>query len=230
VATSNDLTWLFNTKDGLLYVVGNGGGDAKPMGSVPLVFEGKEKPTGLEVLGEGLVVTSDQNLALLNREGEAKVRKYYPAPRESGLVRALKYASAVRAAYYAGAYGYTSAAFGAASQNIQVQDANSAAAKEITAAVSDIYGEGANEAAGAAKRFFQEANARFKATASTNDMHYVLSEATKGQYALVALRKSNGSEVGTIPLGSNKEPQYEVDAITNTVYLLSGNEVRCFKP
>ena len=102
--------------------------------------------------------------------------------------------------------------------------------EEITGAVSDIYGQGAKDAAGAAKRFFEEAGARFKASTSTNDVHYLLSEATKGQYALVALNKGNGSEVGTIPLGSNKEPQYEVDAITNTVYLLSGSEVRCFKP
>ncbi len=230
VASGGDRTWVFNTKDGLLYSVANSGGAASAVSSAPLVFEGKEKATAMEYLDEGLVISSDQNLALMGQDGSVKYRKYLPAPRESGLVRALKYASAVRAAYYTAAYGYTSAAFGAASQNIQVQDANSAAAKEITAAVSDVYGEGAKQAGGAAKRFFQEANARFKATTSTNDVHYLLSEAGKGQYALQALHKSDGSDVGTIPLGSNKEPQYEVDAITNTVYLLSGNEVRCFKP
>jgi hypothetical protein len=44
-----------------------------------------------------------------------------------------------------------------------------------------------------------------------------LREATKGQYALLTLRKSDGSELGSIPFGSNKEQQCEVDAITNTV-------------
>lgn len=230
VTSSGDRTWVFNTKDGLLYSVANSGGAASAVSATPLVFEGKEKATAMEYLDEGLVVSSDQNLALLAQDGSVKYKKYLPAPRESGLVRALKYASAVRAAYYSAAYGYTSAAFGAASQNIQVQDANSAAAKEITGAVSDIYGEGSKQAAGAAKRFFQEANARFKATTSTNDVHYLLSEAGKGQYALQALHKSDGRDAGSIPLGSNKEPQYEVDAIANTVYLLSGSEVKCFKP
>ena len=230
VANGGGRTWVFNIKDGLLYTLQDQGGAATAVNSVPLVFEGKEKATALEYLDDGLVISSDQNLALMGQDGTVKYRKYLPAPRESGLVRALKYASAVRAAYYSAAYGYTSAAFGAASQSIQVQDASSAVAKEITGAVSDIYGQGAKDAAGAAKRFFEEAGARFKASTSTNDVHYLLSEATKGQYALVALNKGNGSEVGTIPLGSNKEPQYEVDAITNTVYLLSGSEVRCFKP
>ena len=229
VATSEGKTWVLNTKDGLLYSVPASGGAATAVSTAPLAFEGKEKPTRLEHTEAGLVVSSDQNLALLGADGKEIYRKYFPAPRESGLVRALKYASAVRAAYYAAAFGYTSAAFGAASQSIQVTDAGSAAARDITGAVSDVYGEGAQMAAGAAKRFFQEANARFKASTSTAGIHYLMSDAGKGSYVLQALNKADGSVVGSIPLGNDKNPKYEVDAFSNAVYLVDGGSVKLFK-
>lgn len=230
VATGNEVTYVFNTKDGLLYVVQSSGGSAKPLGGSPVTFEGKEKPTALEHTPDGLVLSSDQNLALLGTDGSVKYRKYFPAPRESGLVRALKYASAVRAAYYTAAFGYTSAAFGAAGQNIQVNDAQSAMAKELAGGLSQVYGEGAQVAAGATKRFWQEAGARFKATTSTNALHFMLTEAGKGAYTLKALRKADGTDAVDVPLGREREPQYEVDGFTNAVYLAEGSSVKCFRP
>jgi hypothetical protein len=221
---------VFNTKDGMLYALPASGGAARSVGGTPLAFEGKEKPTELEHTPQGLVVTSDQNIALLTEEGATTYKKYFPAPRESGLVRALKYASAVRAAYYTAAFGYTSAAFGAASQSIQVTDAESAMARDVTGALSDVYGSGAQQAASATKRFLEEANARFKATASTNDIHFMLAQAGKGANVLEAIHKKDGSVAMSIPLGSEKEPMYEVDGITNAVYLVQGGSVVCYRP
>lgn len=229
VATGDGVVWVFNTKDGLLYSVPAAGGKATAAGGAELVFEGKEKPTHLEYTDQGLLVSSDQNMALLKPDGSKAWQKYLPAPRESGLVRALKYASAVRAAYYTAAMGYTSAAFGAASQSIQVTDAGSAAARDITGAVSKVYGEGASKAAGAAKRFFDEARARFKATLATNDIQFVMTVAGKGNHELHALSKTDGSTTATIPLGSDRSPKYEVDAFSNAVYLVDGNSVKQFK-
>ena len=229
VATGGGTTYIFNTKDGLLYGVPASGGAARAVSSVPLEFEGKEKPAAVEYTDRGLVISSDQNIALIGTDGGLIYKKYFPAPRESGLVRALKYASAVRAAYYAAAWGYTSVAFGAASQSIQVQDASSAMAKEITGKVSEVYAEGTNMAVDATKRFMQEANARFKATASTNAIHYMMSDAGKSTYVLQALNKVDGNVAGTVPLGNDKSPRYEVDGFTNAVYLAEGDGIRCFK-
>ena len=120
------------------------------------------------------MVSSDLNIAMFGKDGSLKYKKYFPAPRESGLTRALLYANAVRAAYYTAAFGYTSAAFGAVSQNIQVTDAGSAAGKEITGQLSTIYGDATGMALDYTKQFIARANARFKATASTNDVQYIL--------------------------------------------------------
>jgi len=228
VANDGPDTYLFNTKDGLVYMLADGASAAKPVGGAPLAFQGKEKPTDLEVVPEGLVVNSDQNIAMMRKNGAVIYQKYFPAPRESGLTRALKYASAVRAAYYTAAYGYTSAAFGAASSSIQVTDPGSAAAKDITNAIGNAYGDASKAGMSATQRFLAEANARFKATTSTASIHYVLT-GEKNVYTLQAINKADGSIVGAIPLGSDKTPQYEVDGFTNTVYLVEGDGVKAYK-
>jgi len=230
VAIAGKITYVFNTRDGLLYAVDDRGGSAKPVSSVPLVFQGKEKPTSLNSTSFGLVLSSDQNLALIATDGTLVHNTYFPAPRESGLVRALKYASAVRAAYYGASFGYTSAAFGSIAQDIQVTDGNSAAVRDLADHFSDIYGEAAQEANNATKRFWQEASARFKASASTNDIQFIMTEAGKGSFELQALSKQRGEVVQSIPLGRERTPQYEVDVFSNTVYLVEGNSVRCFRP
>ena len=125
---------------------------------VPIV---RDDAAQLEVVPEGVLVHSDQNMALIDGSGNKVYQKYFPAPKEGGMRKALLYASAIRAAYYTASYGYTSAAFGAASQQIEVQDAESAMAKDITGRISEVYGDAANAGMDATGRFLQQANARF---------------------------------------------------------------------
>ena len=42
------------------------------------------------------------------------------------------------------------------------------------------------------------------------------------------MKKSDGNVAGTMPLGTDKEPKYEVDGFTNTVYLVDGGAVKAF--
>ncbi len=229
VATGGDLTYIFNTKDGLLYSVSRNGGAVKVGGSIPLKFEGKEDPTHLEYTDHGLVVSSDQNVTLIGTDGALKYQKYFPAPRESGLKRALLYANAVRAAYYTAAFGYTSAAFGAASQSIRVTDAGSQTGKAITGEVSKLYGDASASALDYTIQFLARANARFKASESTNAVQYILSDAGKREYVLMRVNKQDGSLGGTIQLGQDKTPMYAVDDIDNAVYLVSGTDVLAYR-
>lgn len=229
VADGGDLIYILNTRDGLLYGVSPNGGAAKAISSVPLEFEGKEDPMRMEYNDKGLVVSSDQNVALIGTDGTLKYRKYFPAPRESGLKRALLYANAVRAAYYTAAFGYTSAAFGAASQSIHVSDAGTATGKAITGQVSQLYGDASASALDYTKQFIARANARFKATESTNAVQYILSDAGKREYVLMRVNKTDGSLGETIPLGHDKAPMYAVDDIDNTVYLVSGTGVLAYR-
>lgn len=229
VAVGGNEVHLFNNKDHLLYRVPMSGGAATAVSKVPLEFEGKEAANRVEIVPEGIIVSSEQNIALFGTDGSLKYTKYFPAPRESGLTRALLYANAVRAAYYTAAFGYTSAAFGAVSQDIQVTDAGSAAGKEITGQLSNIYGDASIMAMDYTREFMARANARFKATASTSTVQYILSDAGKREFVLMRVNKADGSASGTITLGSNKTPLYEVDGIDNAVYLVSGTDLLAYR-
>ncbi len=229
VAVGEGEVFLFNNKDHLLYRMPIGGGTATALSTAPLEFDGSESASHVELVADGVVVSSDQNIAMFGKDGSLKYKKYFPAPRESGLTRALLYANAVRAAYYTAAFGYTSAAFGAVSQNIQVTDAGSAAGKEITGQLSTIYGDATGMAMDYTKQFIARANARFKATASTNDVQYILSDAGKREFVLMRVSKSDGSLGETIPLGNDKTPMYEVDGFDNAVYLVNGANVVAYR-
>ena len=183
----------------------------------------------LEILAEGVLVSADQNMALMTSSGVVRYMKYFPAPHESGLMKALYYASAVRAAYYTAAYGYTSAALGSVSSSIQVHNANDAVAKDITGQLSTIYGDASKMGLSATKRFIDAANARFTATTRTQTIQYILSEVTNKDYVLMAMNKADGSVVNTIPIGKDKTPRYAVDGTDNSVYLLSDGKVKAFR-
>ena len=129
----------------------------------------------------------------------------------------------------AAAFGYTSAAFGAVSQNIEVTDASSAAGQEITGELSNIYGDASVMALDYTKEFMQRANARFKATASTSAVQFILSDAGKREFVLMRVNKADGSVGETILLGRDKTPVYEVDAIDNAVYLVDGAAVKAYR-
>ena len=228
-ALGNDALYVFNAKEGIVYRMEREGTRFSALSKAPLEFEGKENPAQLEVVPEGVLVHSDQNMALIDGSGNKVYQKYFPAPKEGGMRKALLYASAIRAAYYTASYGYTSAAFGAASQQIEVQDAESAMAKDITGRISEVYGDAANAGMDATGRFLQQANARFKATQSNEGVQFILSDTGSKEYVLEAVKKSNGSLSGTVPLGSNRTPVYSVDAIEDVVYLVEGGTVKAFR-
>ena len=227
-AVQENEIYLFNNKDHLLYRMPMGGAPSAVSGT-PLEFEGKENATHVEVTADGILVSSEQNMALLGTDGSMKYKKYFPAPRESGLMRALLYANAVRAAYYTAAFGYTSAAFGAASQSIQVSDAGSAAGKAVTGQLSNIYGDASSMAMDYTKQFMARANARFKATSSTSAVQFILSDAGKREFVLMRVNRKDGSLGETIALGKDKTPMYEVDGFDNSVYLVKGSEVVAYR-
>lgn len=227
-AVTENEVYLFNNKDHLLYRLPMGG-TAAPVSGAPLEFEGKENATHVDVIPEGILVSGYQNIALLGTDGGVKYKKYFPAPRESGLMRALLYANAVRAAYYTAAFGYTSAAFGAASQNIRVTDASSAAGRRITGQLSNVYGDASSMAMDYTKQFLARANARFTATTSTGATQFILSDAGKREFVLQRVNKKDGSLGEPIALGKDKTPMYEVDSFDNTVYLVSGGNVVAYR-
>lgn len=218
-AQKGNLIYVFDLKENVVKELDKNSAALKIV-SGEIKFEGKENPNNLELRDNGILVSSSQNLTLVGLDGKAIFQKYFEAPREPGIIRALQYAQAVRAAYI-GAAAYTaSAAFQSAGQ--QAKANNEAGTGMILEGVGTAYGELGNAASDFAKKSFQAANARFKATQNADDFTIVLTKQDKNN-VLVKVNKNTGATEGIIDLGKESAPNYTMDGVTGQVFYSSGD-------
>lgn len=221
IASDGTDIFVFNTDDNLLYKLNpsNPAGFEKT-GSVPVIFQGKEKPQKAEVYDNGVLITSEQNIALIEKSGAVRYNSYFQAPGISDFRKALLIASAVRAAYYTAAFATYSAAFGAASQSIEVKDSRSKATKQVTGDISKAFGDATVTGAGSTAAYIKLAQQRFKATTQTDDYMLVMTSEGKKDAKLLQVSKKNGQVINTILLGKDKEPVYDVDMWLGRLFYL----------
>jgi hypothetical protein len=218
--TKDNLLYVFDNREGVLKVIDKTTGTFKNV-SAPLKFEGKETPTSIELRNNGILISASQNLALVGFDGKLIYQKYFEAPREPGIIRALQYAQAVRAAYI-GAAAYTaSAAYQSAGQQVKEKDATGGM---LLQGVGQAYNDLGNVATDFAKKSFQQANARFKATKSANDYTVVLTKQENGN-VLLKVNKDTGEAGGTINLGKDTAPNYVMDGVTGSVFYSVGGKI-----
>jgi outer membrane protein assembly factor BamB len=218
--------YVFDTKSATLKTVNINNAEVKDITREKLKFEGKEEPTAIEKRGDGILVTSDQNLAHYTMDGTEKFRKYYKAPRESGLKRALLMAQAARAAYI-GANAYVAA--GALQSVTAEAKAENPVAGAMVEGLGMAYQELGDQASEFAKKSFQQAKARFSATSQGRDFNILIAEGDKGN-SIERVNKNTGDSDATIDLGKEKEPKYAVDDVTGRVFMLQGpSKVVCYQ-
>jgi outer membrane protein assembly factor BamB len=217
--------YVYSPKDKAVYEVDKQAGTNKKITTVSIEFEGKEIPRAIDVVGDGLVLSSDQNIMKLGFDGTLKFFKYYPAPRQPALVRALLMANAVRAAYIGAAASAYSAAF--ADVSAKTTDPGvKVAGKEL----SQAFGELGQAGFAYSSRAIKEFNARFKASKTTPNFIMMMTTQEKKGNQLVQVSKTNGEILRAIDIKNDKEPEYDVDQIYNYVYYRqTPNEIVCFK-
>lgn len=207
--------YAFDRSEGKVKTIDMNTGEVNTLSSASVSFEGKESPSAIEVRDTGVLLTSSQNLALVGHDGSLIAQKYFKAPQEKGLLRALRYAQAVRASYI-GAVSYAaSAQFQAATPKVTQEDAVAGA---MVGGIGEAYGQLGDQATDFARESFKRANARFKATSNGRDFIIVLAEVEKGN-ALLKVSKETGEIMGEISLGKERNPIYAVDDVTSQVYL-----------
>jgi hypothetical protein len=226
IAQDGNMLYVFDQSSGTLKSVDTSSGQVKDISTVKLKFEGKESPTALEKRSNGYLVTSDQNLAMFGDNGDLKFQKYYKAPRESGLKRALLMAQAARAMYI-GANAYAASAVLKA--GTEEAKANDPVGGAVVEGFGMIYEELGNQASDFAKKSFQQAQARFKATAQGRDFMIILTEMEKG-VGIVRVNKETGDIDATIDLGKDKEPKYALDDVTGRAFVAAGSsKISCYE-
>ncbi len=184
-------------------------------------FEGKEDPTSLQVRGNGILVTSEQNASLFSTDGNLVWHSFNKAPGRtltgkmlSGLgglaatmMAAGEMARSAQLSYAKGYYGSTDPAL---DREIKTANANAAAF------------------AGAASSSFASIGKRFKATRQANDFMAVMTvlgnNNQNSSAGCVIVSKTDGKNISSILLG-DKTPDYKLDELGRMIYQKSENDV-----
>lgn len=195
----NKSRYLISTDD-VLYAVDANSGDVSTLAKSK--FEEKENPSHVEVRGEKILVTSDQNMMMYDLEGKQIWHEYYRSPGKSAFGAIIAGVAAVATAATA------MAAYNAANQN-RNQLGNYTDEGERYANL----GAGMAAASGAS---VAEMLKRFKATAATDNAQFVLTKLDDG-VGLVKLNKDSGAKEKEIVL-KDKKPQYQVDEIAGVLF------------
>lgn len=217
--------FVYSPKEKAVFEIDKQAGTNKKITIAKIEFEGKEIPNSIDVVTDGLIMSSEQNIMKLGFDGLLKYYKYYPAPREPALMRALLAAEAVRAAYIGAAAGVYSAAFAQGAQ--QSTDATGKAiGQELSKGFADLSNQGFAYSAKATKQF----SARYKASLSTQNSIMMMTKQEKKGNQLIQVSKSNGDILNAIDIKNDKEPEYDVDQIFNYAYYrVSPTEIVCYK-
>lgn len=193
-----DLTYF--SADNSIYQINHKTGEHKLLASQK--FGNKEIAKSIELRDNGVLISSDQNMALFDFNGKSIYHIYHAAPGASvfmkvlsGVTAAVSMANSASEGAQAGAAGY-----GTSSYNSHMESA-------------DRWG---NVASGAMSTFSQ----RFKA--SDNAKNYMLmltrvKTAGDNGIGLVRVNKANGKVEGKVVI-DDKEPDYLFDEIDNVLF------------
>ena len=170
-------------------------------------FNEKENPTSLEVRDGGLLLSSDQNMMMLNFDGSEKFHEYYKSPGQSTFAKIALGALAVASTTMAS----SAAARAGANRNYLGQYNQYGAQMKRT---QDMF-----SAIGTVS--FNEMAKRFKATAATENDQFILTKLDDG-VSLVKVNKDSGKVDKQILL-KDKKPTYEVDDFGGYLYYRANN-------
>ena len=165
-------------------------------------FDGKEDPTKVEIRDNGILLTSDQNMLMLDWEGKTQWHEYKRAPGKSAFGAILAGVTAVASTAMA-----SSAAYRAGMNRNSLGQYNSYGAQMKRA--QDMF-----SAIGTAS--FNEMAKRFKATSATQNAQFILTKLDDG-VGLTKLSKDSGNVEKEIIL-KDKKPDYQVDEFGGYLY------------
>ncbi|WP_316795686.1 PQQ-binding-like beta-propeller repeat protein [Pedobacter agri] len=193
--------------DNQLYFMDNESGDYKPMGK-SLKFGGDETPAGIELREKGILVSSSQNIALFDWNGNLIYHIYQKAPGTSLANKIMNITAMAVSASNSAAHGFQA---GLSGPNTTSYNSNMAA--------SDRWANLGSAALSDMKRRF---------TASQDALNYkvILTNVQTSDdsgYGLVRVNKDTGKIEGKVVL-NDKKPDYIADDTDNMVFLKDGNK------
>jgi hypothetical protein len=191
--------YLISTGEEMMAIDENSG-DVSTLASYK--FNEKEVPASLTSRDGGLLLTSSQNIMMLNFDGSQKFHEYYKSPGKSTAGK-----------IFAGVMGVASVAVASSAALTAGANKNSLGDYNSYGERAKIVQDGFSDIASAS---FTEMSKRFKATSATENYQYILTMLDSG-VGLVKINKDNGSKEKEVLL-KDKKPEYEVDEIGGILY------------
>lgn len=210
--------YLFDLKEEVLKVMSLETEEVSNFSNTELSFEGKEEPQRLEIMEDGILLFSDQNIAKFDFEGNLLFNNYFPAPREAGWKQALRYATAAIAALNAVESYYNAAVLDQVGRDLKGTSTLLATSVDEIGDEYEVRGDAASNYVVAALTRVGE---RKKATTTGLNYNYVVNKQGK-DIMLLRVNKATGETAGEISFGRDREPRYTVDLVTHQVYYHKG--------
>ena len=207
-----DQTYIWAS--GKLYVLSHNDGTYKPLGK-GVKFGGDEQATAIELREKGILVSSDQNLALFDFDGNLTYHVYQKAPGISTFGKIMNAAAIGISVTNSASHGYQSGASGG--------QTTSTGRSEMEKA--DRWGSIGSAAASDMSR-------RFKASQAADSYQVILTKvttATDSGIGLVRVNKDTGKIEAKVVL-DDKKPDYIADEVDNLIfYKEAGNRITGYK-
>jgi PQQ-like domain len=213
VASGKSL-YAYGARTGMLHRIDIQTGMATVLSKSPARLEEDEAPLAIEVEGDRITVVSSQNILAWRLDGTLLVQAYHPSPRLPVMTRALLRAEQIRMGMAAVAAGGAAVAFTGAA----TQQAPGSMDRAVTATLATGYAQAGAQAAVMSAKYGEAARTRFKASAVAPDFVFMMVKTDRGSYGLAKVDKQTGRTLAVIDLGRDKEPNYEVDAVSNIIF------------
>ncbi|MBL86042.1 MAG: hypothetical protein CMO82_05210 [Winogradskyella sp.] len=186
--------------DEKLYSIDATSGDSQLLAEAS--FEGKEDPNHVEIRDNGILLTSDQNMMLLDWDAKTNWHEYHRAPGKSAFGAVLAGVTAVASTAIAASAAYRAGANKNALGKYNSYGAEMKRTQDMFAAIGTAS--------------FNELAKRFKATSATQNSQFILTKLDSG-VGLVKLNKDTGAVEKEILL-KDKKPEYKVDEFGGYLY------------
>ena len=212
----DDVSYTFNPSNNFLFVTNLSKATQSVLTAEKIDFEGGESPSRIEILNNMVVLSSSQNIQAFDNSGNTVYKSYIPAPGIAGWKKALYATSAVLNTMDAMRYAELEAKAREAERNAKTPQG-----REICNAFAQLGNRGASMHLTAATREMDMIKKRYKASASGNDVQFILSKLESKDFALLGISKQDGKTIKEINFGKDKEPRYLLDDVSRTVYYLA---------
>ena len=200
-----NLTYFY--ADQQMYVMDNPAGTYKLLGK-GLKFGGDETPAEIELRDKGILISSAQNMALIDWDGSVIYHVYQKAPGTSLANKIMNVTAIAVSASSSAAHGFQA---GLSGPNTSGYNSNMAA--------SDRWANLGNAA-------FSDMKRRFTASQDALNYKVILTSVEQGDesgYGLVRVHKDSGKIEGKVVL-KDKKPDYIADDTENLVFYKDGSK------